>query len=798
MTLAELLVGLRTGRGLSQEQLAERCGVSVRAIGDLERGATRRPQRETLRALADGLRLDSADRAVLQRLARSAPPASTRPAPGRRPDLPAPVTSLVGRAADVAAVTGYVRDPSVRLVTVTGTGGVGKSRLALEVGRRAAGRLDRVAAVDLSPLDRPDDVPQALADALGCRTAGWGPADAVAALISDARWLLILDSFEHVADAAGGLADLLGRCPRLTALVTSRAPLRLRGEHVWPLAPLEVPAPTVTGAPELAATPAVALLVQRTAAVRPGFTLTAANAADIAALCRRLDGLPLAIELAAAQLRTQEPAQLLAGIADLPGAVDLPDRQQTLRRTVEWSTGRLGPADRLLLGVLAVFAGGASTAAVRTVLRQADADVPNVDASLALLAAGSMLSVVDWFGAARVTMLDTIREVAVDLLAATGFDAAVRRAHAGHFLAPIRDPAGRDRVDVERDNVRAALSWTVAHAPELLDVPLARGLTAYHFARGQFVEAHRTLRSVADAAADGATRAWALHGAAIAANESGEHATALAVAQDCAALFGALGDTLGRCTAMTVIGNAQKALGRYAEAQDSHLAGLTLAREAGDQRRVTVSLNNLGTLAHDRGEYDAAIGHYAASLAIKQEIGDDRGEALIRTNLGGVENDLGRYAEAEQHLRAAVAAFRAIGEPSSTAFALAMLAEAELGLGRADRAAAAATEAVTLAREIDYRPAIGLALARLGEVALARGDRAAAMSLLHEALEHAAGPPEQARTLDRLAAATADISPAEAVRFRTRAANIRAAHGIPVPPADRALHAQLQTLLDRA
>ena len=798
MTLAELLVSLRTGRGLSQEELAERCGVSVRAIGDLERGATRRPQRETLRALADGLRLDSADRAALQRLARSAPPASTRAASGRRPDLPAPVTSLIGRAADVAAVTRYVRDPAVRLVTVTGTGGVGKSRLALEVGWRVAGALDRVAAVDLSPLHRADDVPQALADALGCPTAGWGPADAVAALIDGARWLLILDSFEHVAGAAGGLADLLGRCPRLTALVTSRAPLRLRGEHVWPLAPLEVPAPTVTGAAELAATPAVALLVQRTAAVRPGFTLTAGNAADVAALCRRLDGLPLAIELAAAQLRTQEPAQLLAGIADLPGAVDLPDRQQTLRRTVEWSTGRLGPADRLLLGVLSVFAGGASTAAVRTVLGQAGAEVPNVDASLALLAAGSMVSVVDLFGAARVTMLDTIREVALDLLAATGSDPAVRRAHAGHFLAAIRDPAGGDRVDVERDNVRAALSWTVAHAPELLDVPLARGLTAYHFARGQFVEAHRTLRAVADAAADEATRAWALHGAALAANESGEHATALAVAQECAALFGALGDTLGRCTALTVIGNAQKALGRYAEAQDSHLAGLTLAREAGDQRRVTVSLNNLGTLAHDRGEYDAALGHYAASLAIKQQIGDGRGEALTRMNLGGVENDLGRYAQAEQHLRAALAGFRAVGESSPTAFALAMLAEAELGLGRADAASAAATEAVKLAREVDYRPAIGLALARLGEVALARGDRSAATSLLHEALEYAAGPPEQARTLDRLAAATVDASPAEAARFQARAANVRAAHGIPVPPADHALHTALRPLLERA
>jgi predicted ATPase/transcriptional regulator with XRE-family HTH domain len=568
VTFAELLVELRLARGLSQEALATRAAVSVRAISDLERGTTRRPQRETVRALADALALDAAERDRFASAARQAPPSSASRRGSRpRPSLPAPVSSIVGRDADLRAVVRLIRDPAVRLVTVTGPGGVGKTRLAVEVGWLVSGGFDRVGALDLSPLSRADDVPDALAAAVGCRTG-----DTVAAFVGDDRWLLLLDSFEHVAAAAGGMAELLAACPRLSLLVTSRTPLRLRGEHLWPLAPLPVPADDRADPSTLDGNPAVALLSARTRAVRPGFSVTAANATAVAHLCRSLDGLPLAIELAAAHLRTQEPAALVEQLGSRAtelraDVVDAPDRHRTLRRTVEWSTGRLAPDERLLLGVLGVFAGGATANAVRAVvtapgLAGAGLDPARVDGSVSLLAASSLVSVADRAGAARIAMLDTIREIAVDLLAAAALDRAARTAHAAHFFDLVRAarsaPDGFEGVDRELDNVRAALAWSTAADPVRLDAALAQALTAYFSTRGRFAEGCRVLRAIAGAAGDDATRARAWHGAGIAANESGDHEGAIQAAERSAALFDGLDDPLGRCTAIAVVGNAHK------------------------------------------------------------------------------------------------------------------------------------------------------------------------------------------------------------------------------------------------
>jgi predicted ATPase len=427
-----------------------------------------------VRALAAALALEAADRDRFTGAAHQAPPRSSRRRAGRPPPaLPAPVSSIVGRDADLAEVARLVRDPRIRLVTVTGPGGIGKTRLAVEVGWRVHTSFDRTDAVDLSPLGHPDDVPAALAAGLGCR-----PADTVAMHIGDTRWLLVIDSFEHVAGAASGLAALLAACPRLSLLVTSRAPLRLRGEHLWPLAPLPVPDDDTA----VTDSPAVALLVERTRAVRPGFAVGPANAGAVADLCRRLDGLPLAIELAAAHLRTQEPADLAAQLASRftelrADAVDVPDRHQTLRRTVEWSTRRLGTHDRLLLGVLTVFSGGAAPAALHAVLAGPGIEVPAPDASVSLLAASSLVTVADRAGAARIGMLDTIREIAADLLASSGADHAARAAHAGYFLDLVR---GGDGIDAELDNVRAAVSWSAAHEPAALDTSQARAHGVRH------------------------------------------------------------------------------------------------------------------------------------------------------------------------------------------------------------------------------------------------------------------------------------------------------------------------------
>ncbi len=335
--------------------------------------------------------------------------------------------------------------------------------------------------------------------------------------------------------------------------------------------------------------------------------------------------------------------------------------------------------------------------------------------------------------------------------------------------------------DGDHDNLRAALGWVVERQPDALTVELARGLTAYHLGRGRFAEAYRVLGAVAAAAPRVEVQAWALHGAAVAANESGAPHDALSTAERCAELFAELGDPGGQGIALTVRGNAQKSLGRYADAERSHTAGLVLARAAGDRRRETVALNNLGTLAHDQGRYETALGHYADSLEIKREIGDDRGIAVTLLNSGGVENDLGRYADAVTHLTAAATWFRDAGETASVAFAQAMLAEALLGRGDVDAAEATATEAMNSARTVDHRAAIGLATARLGDVALARGELDRAATLLLSALDTVIGPPEQARTLDRLARALSATDPRGAARFAERAQALRRDHGMAGP-----------------
>jgi predicted ATPase len=642
---------------------------------------------------------------------------------------------------------------------------VGKTRLALEVGWRVRTGFDRVDAADLSPLRDPADVPAALAAALGDRTGVTGSVAGLAARIGEASWLLLLDSFEHVSAAAGDLAALLTGCPKLKVLVTSRTHLRLRGEHLWPLAPLPVPPEQVTDLEQLAANPAVALLVERTRAVRPGFGLTAGNAAGLATLCRRLDGLPLAIELAAARLRTREPDELVAllwqRLSPLHGeAVDLPRRHQSLRATVEWSTEQLSATGRLIFGVLAAFPGGAGVPAVRAVAAAADAPRQEVDATVAMLAAGSLVNVVEHAAGARVGMLDTIREIGLELLAASGAEPVVRRAQA-EYLAElvVRAPTeehGYDRVDAELDNIRVAFGWAIAAAPALLTAPVVRALTAYYASRGHFPEARRMLRAIADAVPDGQARAHALHGAGLAANESGDQRTAIELAEQASDGFARLGDTGGRSAALSLIGNAHKATGSYELARAAHQASLDFAREEGNLRRIAITLNNLGTLAHDLADYDLAHRYYHESMRVKQDLDDERGVAIALLNLGDLASDRGRYREAREHTEQAANLFRAHGERRRLAHALTVLADAAAGLGERAEATGLANEALAVARGVDYLPGVGLALARLGDLARTRGDAEEAGRLYREALTHLNDAAQTARVLRAIAATRPD------------------------------------------
>jgi transcriptional regulator with XRE-family HTH domain len=364
-----LLKRLRLEAELTQEELAERASVSARLISDLERGSIHRPRRDTVQLLADGLCLRGAERENFVTLARgkplpTAPGLASLPLP--RHSLPRPPTPIVGRLKETAAAVALLLDPDVRLLTLTGPGGVGKTRLALEVALKALGAFpDGAVFVDLAPARDPELVPSAIAQALDLvANPDELPQQVVIDALRGKRMLLALDNFEHLAVSATFVAELLACCPGITALATSRVSLRIRTEHEYPVGPLPLPEPGAAVAlDDLARVPAIDLFVRRAEAANRAFALTPENAATIAEIAIRLDGLPLAIELAATRIKVLQPAALLARLERrLPvltgGARDLPERQQTLRATLDWSHALLTDEEHILFRRLAVFTGG--------------------------------------------------------------------------------------------------------------------------------------------------------------------------------------------------------------------------------------------------------------------------------------------------------------------------------------------------------------------------------------------------------------------------------------------------------
>src|SRR5215217_5950200 len=476
---------LREAAGLTQEELASRSSLSAKAISMLERGERKRPYPHTIRSLADALELSEEERANLLAAVPKRGSAATSSASTTvsKSNLPTPSTPLLGRERELVEISNFL--PEVRLLTLTGTGGVGKTRLAVQAARDAAELFpDGAVFVTLAPLGNSGFVVPIVAQSLGLREAeGQTARETLHAFLREKRLLLVLDNFEHVLEAAPEVAVLIETCPKLSVMVTSRAPLRVRGEQEYPVPPLELPASTIApSVEELVGSASGRLFAERAREASPTFELTPHNSGAVAAICWRLAGLPLALELAAARVRFLDPPTLLSRLdqaLSAVGARDLPQRQRTIWATLEWSHELLSEEEQILFRRLSVFVGGFTLEAAETVGAAGSIIAKNVLEILGRLVEQSLVVAKPYHkgSSVRYEMVEPVRQYALEKLEESGEAQETKRRHLAHFLglAEAADqyyglltgvrPTGAegeawmDRLEREHDNLRAALSW---------------------------------------------------------------------------------------------------------------------------------------------------------------------------------------------------------------------------------------------------------------------------------------------------------------------------------------------------
>ena len=626
-------------------------------------------------------------------------------------------TSLLGRERAIGEVADLLGQPGVRLVTLTGPGGVGKTRLAVAVGELLRDRFGAgTVFVPLETVTDPGLVLAAIGRATGADLARTGsPAEALAETFGDGAWLLILDNLEQVVQVAPYLGELLARCPQLAILATSRTVLGLRAEREYPVPPL----PAGSGAAlvaELESSPAVALFVDRARAVRPGFALTEGNAAAVAEICRRLEGLPLAIELAAARTRLLDPPALLDRLAASldalgTGAVDLPERQRTLRATVEWSVGLLTDAERSLLEVAAVFTGGWTIQAAAQVAGLEEDRVLELSEALAR---HSLVYADSAELGPRTRMLETVREFVAERLAARADAAEVGRRHAG-FYRELAEQADRplrtagqgewmERLDAEAGNLAAAVRWYLAHDPGPLP-HLFRVLWLFWTAQDLEREAWSWVEQLLPAGGrldpqPSAELAWT---ALVLAVDIGNDAAALAARQRLASLLAGISDPF-----------------LHAVSQLAMAWALPIAGDLdGTLREVTVSLEEL------RGQDEPVFTAMAAFTA------------------GSLGTALGRYDDALRHLREARDLAERPGEDWLAAGSRVQLGVLAVLRGSLDEARALLDEALDLSLAARSTPFVTLCLSGYAQLALAEGDpdRAALLEGAADGLRRRVGLP---------------------------------------------------------
>ena len=737
-----LLRDLRLATGLSQEALAERAALSPQAVGALEGGRRIVPRRETVDALARALGLDGGQAGALAAAVRRGRGArSETTSPLELPVAPAP---LLGREGELRELAAHLGQPKAHLLTLVGPGGVGKTRLALQVAIGAATTFpDGAAWVDLSPVRDPELVAATIAARLGVHATGLTPlAELLAAHLAERRLLLVLDNLEQVLPARGLVQGLLDACPGLRILATSRVPLGLRGERVYALEPLPVPPSGQEDPDAIAAHASVALFVERAREVAPRLALTAAAAVAIAAICRRLDGLPLAIELAAALVMLLPPQAMLArlvagtpargGTLDLlaGGAWDRPDRQQTMRDTIAWGHDLLAPAEQALFRRLAAFVGGCTLEAAEAVCAAPEEGLDVLEGMAALLDK-SLLVELEGEASPRLGMLETIRDYASERLELSGESARMRQRHAAYILAlaleaePELDgpqqAAWLRRLDAELDNIRAVLLRSIDGEDTATGLQLASALLSFWTIRGHFTEGRSWVERLLGhaGAGDDPLRAHALHATGRLAYLQGDNLEALALFEEALALCRLLGDSDGILSGLNDVGAVVFRLGDYARAALLYEEALVLRRQRGETHRVAQLLNNLATSAFAQEDFARGIALSEESLELLRLLDDRYSVAVVLTNLGQARLDMGDLRGAAAACEEGLPVARAI--ESSDAIARFLSIGGSIARQRGDLASARFqfTEALALERELGAKDELWRTIEELAYVALA-------------------------------------------------------------------------------
>jgi predicted ATPase/serine/threonine protein kinase len=650
----------------------------------------------------------------------------TRPA-----NLPVQRTGFVGREKEVAAAKELLLRPDVRLVTVTGPGGIGKTRLAVHVASSLVEFFPGgIHFVPLSPVIDPGLIASVIVQTLGIREAGGQPPlEVLKQNLQDssrAPILLLLDNFEHLIHAAPTVAELLTMGPNLKIMVTSRAALHVYGEHEFPVPPLAMPdSLAVPPVDVLSQYPAVALFVQRAVAVKPDFELNRENAAIVTEICARLDGLPLAIELAAARVKVLSPSSMRTRLASrlqllTGGARDLPQRQQTLRAAIDWSYDLLSPAEQKLLRRLSVFVGGCTLEGVEAVCdTKSDLELDLLDGMSSLVDKSLVQHFEQAKSESRFVMLETIREYALEKLAASGEKPLTKRAHAAYCLVLAEEEAAEqsgaegtewlEHFGLEHDNFLAGLDWLTETGDADWGLRLGTALFRFWETREYLAEGRGRLGKLLKlpgAAAPTKTRARALFAAGVLAAEQGDYVSADALLRESLDISRELRDQQGAAVSLNALAVNARDRGDFATARSLFEDSLALWRELGDQKAVARSLSNLASVVKMQGDYASARSLYGECLLIFQGLGDRTGVAWSMNNQGDVAHDQGDSATARTLYEGALSIFRELGDRWGIAGTLADLGSLAREQGNCASARSLYRESIKVFRELEHKRGI--------------------------------------------------------------------------------------------